>query len=221
MGAMVTVGVVSLNASRSGTRLFAAARDVMAMVRRARSVALVTQKPVVIEYANSTVEDEAMARVEIRAEKLFSSTKSQVAIKNLAGIVIVESESGGEDKDGETLEDVLSPQSISEDVVRGLKLKVVDANEELEIDDSTTKRSKISIFSTADNVSRTYINGEDVEAKKKSEMTEAKQVVFSANGTVSPAHQIWIYPETSSPDKGLCVEVDRFGEPRCKDVDGM
>lgn len=221
MGAMVTVGVVSLESSRAGTRVFAAARDVMAMVRRARSIALVTQKPVVVVYSNATIDDESMARVELRAEKLFSSAASRPAVRNLAGDTVIEAmnESEGE---GETLEDVLSPQSISADVVRGLKLKVLDESQELEATDDGFRHSKISIFSTADNVSRTYVAGEPNQSETKAaDAAEEMQVVFSANGTVNPAHRIWIYPETSTPEKGLCIEVDRFGEPCCADVDGM
>ena len=45
------------------------------------------------------------------------------------------------------------------------------------------------------------------------------RAVFAANGTVDPPHRIWIYPDGSTPEKGLCVTVDRFGEPRCEEVD--
>lgn len=221
MGAMVTVGVVSLESSRAGTRVFAAARDVMAMVRRARSIALVTQKPVVVVYSNATIDDEPMARVELRAEKLFSSLKSRPAVRNLAGDTVIEAINENEGE-GETLEDILSPQSISADVVRGLKLKVLDESQELEASDDGFRHSKISIFSTADNVSRTYVADEPNKPEiKAADAAEEMQVVFSANGTVNPAHRIWIYPETGTPEKGLCIEVDRFGEPRCADVDGM
>ena len=53
MATMVTVGVVSLSSSRGSTRVFAAVRDMMAMIRRARSVALVTQKPALVIYSNA------------------------------------------------------------------------------------------------------------------------------------------------------------------------
>ena len=46
------------------------------------------------------------------------------------------------------------------------------------------------------------------------------KVAFAANGTVDPAHRIWIYPDGSTPEKGYCIEVDRFGEPRCRELEG-
>ena len=149
MAAMVTVGVVSLNASRSATRVFAAGRDVMAMVRRARSLALVTQQPVVVTYSNTTVEDEPCASVVIQAKKLFSSSKRQERVYNLAGEVVLEPEPQDSSAGGDTLEDVLSPESIPSDVVKGLKLKVLDESDELRLPENETRRSKISIFSTS------------------------------------------------------------------------
>ena len=233
MAAMVTVGVVGLNSSRGATRLFGAGRDVMAMIRRARSLALVTQKPVVITYSTATDDGESYAKVEITADKIFNSKRTAERVWNLAGDVVSEPEpDDGEEKSGETLEDVLSPESIPLDVVKGLRIKVLDESDQLQLPENETRRSKISIFSTADNVSRTLnsenkpfrpvvINGEDdvdSSAGSSDEATEEPfSVAFAVNGTVNPPHRIWIYREDSSPEKGICIHVDRFGEPKCED----
>ena len=225
MAAMVTVGVVSVTSSRSATRVFAAGRDVMAMVRRARSLALVTQQPVVVTYSNGTVEEEPCASVVIQAKKLFSASKRQERVFNLAGEVVVEPDTQDSGGGGETLEDVLSPESIPEDVVKGLKVKVLDESDELQLPENETRRSKISIFSTADNVSRTLSSESSADASGDAHAADQAdglddgpfKVAFAANGTVNPPHRIWIYRAESSPEKGICIHVDRFGEPRCDD----
>ncbi len=232
MAAMVTVGVVGLNSSRGATRLFGAGRDVMAMIRRARSLALVTQKPVVITYSTATDDGESYAKVEITADKIFNSKRAAERVWNLAGDVVSEPEpDDGEEKSGETLEDVLSPESIPLDVVKGLRIKVLDESDQLQLPENETRRSKISIFSTADNVSRTLNAAvtapvaEDSDGTKRGDGTlsadegteEPFSVAFAVNGTVNPPHRIWIYREDSSPEKGICIHVDRFGEPKCED----
>ena len=253
MGTMVTVGVVSFTSGRASTSIFAAARDVMAVVSRARSTALVTQKPVVVIFSNGKTADgdEVAAKVEIKAEKFFNSQKSKKAIQNLAGDIIVEGEEPevetkkrklviiereGEDASadvedeseaGETIEEVLSPTQISEEVMKGLKIKVVEQDEEFFVPESETKRSKISIFSTAGAVARSYEvtsttkKSEEEEAIDEEDMDETKEIVFNVNGTVKPPHKIWVYPEGSKPEQGLCIEVDRYGEAKCQGVEGL
>lgn len=264
MGTMVTVGVVSFTSGRASTSVFAAARDVMAVVRRARSTALVTQKPVVVTFSNAIGEDgAACATVEIESEKFFTARKSDKPVQTLDGDIVGENgakedpfkfeserqrqeerraagrekpaEADAEDAAGETLEEVLAPTKISEEVMSGLKIKVLEEDESLVIPENETRKSKISIFSTAGAVSRSYEAGKEQADKDgaaegrtgggaaaEAEGTEEPvKVVFNANGTVKPSHRIWIYPEESTPDKGLCIEVDRYGEPVCKDVEGL
>lgn len=233
MGVMVCAGVVSFNSSRGASRLFATARDVMSMIRRARAVALVTQKPAVIVYSNETVEDEACVKVELQAMKLFTVKTPANPVRTLDGELAGEAEdhesedesSGGEtladEKKGESLEDVLSPQQLPPEVARGVKIKVLEINEDLQLLENESKASKISIFSTADNVSRTLSAeskaGESADLENSTE--SPVKVVFAENGTVRPAHKIWLYEEGSSPEKGILIEVDRFGEPKCASVD--
>ena len=233
LSTMVTVGVAGLNASRASIGTFAATRDVMAIVRRARSVALVTQKPVVVEYSTDKTDDDVHAKVEIHSEKLFKSKSSNVEVTNLDGEVV----SGGEGKDegeaaeGETLAEILSPKGISGDVAKGLRIRA-SANElEGFLSADEVKKSKISIYSTADSVVRSYKLPETPQETTTAGTDEKDEdvddtgsegpfrAVFAANGTVDPPHRIWIYPDGSTPDKGLCITVDRFGEPRCEEVD--
>lgn len=234
LSTMVTVGVAGFNASRASIGTFAATRDVMAIVRRARSVALVTQKPVVVEYSVEKVDDEVCAKVEIHSEKLFKSKSANVTITNLDGEIVSDGEAQGdqESSEGETLAEILSPKGISGDVAKGLRIRA-SANElENFYSADEVKKSKISIYSTADSVVRSYALPEKppettttVESDEKDEQGEDGdsdvpfKAVFAANGTVDPPHRIWIYPDGSKPDKGLCITVDRFGEPRCEEVD--
>ena len=222
MSTMVTVGVVGLHASRGATRKFAATRDVMAMVRRARSMALVTQKSVVLSYANAMRDGEPCATVEIQAAKLFSSKGGAKRVETLAGEVVREAVAAeASEEAGETLEDVLSPQGLPEDLAKGLKLKVIDTTSSLFLPENETRHSKMSIFSTADHISRTLQTGE-VKKDETATATEVEdldapfRVVFSPNGMVSPPHRVWIYREGTPPEDGLVLNVDQFGEVVCE-----
>lgn len=225
MAAMVTVGVVSLGSSRSSMRLFGAGRDAMAMIRRARSMALVTQKPVVIVYENKTVEDEPCASITIKADDLFVAKKSTETVYTLSGEIVREGVDESEDAGGESLRDVLSPDSMPSDVVKGLKIKVEDESDASLLAESESYSSKISIFSTADNVSRTLSaaqptkNEENKEAETSESENEVFSVAFAANGTVTPPHRIRIYAAGGRPEDGIVIHVDRFGEPKCEDFD--
>lgn len=243
LSTMVTVGVAGLNASRASIGTFAATRDVMSMVRRARSVALVTQKPVVVEYSCATVDGEVCARVEIHSEKLFKSKPAAVEVRNLDGEIVSggadEADRAGDgDAEGETLAEILTPKGIPSDVAKGLRIKASSNEIESFFSTDEVKKSKISIYSTADSVMRSYESQEKKSAPAQAaagdagaaaggegtpegdEADEPFKVVFGANGTVDPPHRIWIYPDGSTPDRGLCISVDRFGEPRCEEVDG-
>ena len=142
-----------------------------------------------------------------------------------------EVESAREDAPGEagqTVEDILFAP-IAEDVVRGMCIKVTMGDELLEVEQDEAKRKpKISVFSNVD-----YLIGRYDDAKKKaaaakaeggadgdgaakdappagSDAQEPVKVVWEANGRVEP-HRVWVYPEGSEPDKGLCIRIDRFG----------
>ena len=222
MSTMVTVGVVGLHASRGATRKFAATRDVMAMVRRARSMALVTQKSVVLSYANAMRDGEPCVTVEIQAAKLFSSKGGAKRVETLAGEVVREAVAAeASEEAGETLEDVLSPQGLPEDLAKGLKLKVIDTTSSLFLPENETRHSKMSIFSTADHISRTLQTGEakkdeTAAASEVEDLDAPFRVVFSPNGMVSPPHRVWIYREGTPPEDGLVLNIDQFGEVVCE-----
>ena len=59
--------------------------------------------------------------------------------------------------------------------------------------------------------------GDGSESAADEATEEPFAVAFAVNGTVNPPHRIWIYREESSPEKGICIHVDRFGEPKCED----
>jgi prepilin-type N-terminal cleavage/methylation domain-containing protein len=230
MGAIATVGVISYTSSRSSSRVFAAVRDVMAMVRRARSIALVTQKPAMIIYSNEQTEDETMVKIEIKAEKLFSSNAPKKNVYTISGELVSSADEGEvSEEGGETIEDILSPESLSQEVAKSLKVKVLVGEEELvRQNEGARARSRISIFSTVDNVSRTYVSDEKKNADESGgtsaeevlEVTDAPvKIVFTANGMVDNPHKIWIYPDGKSPEQGYCIEVDKFGEPKCVELE--
>lgn len=236
LSTMVTVGIMGVNSSRASIGTFAAARDVMAAVRRARSVALVTQKPVAVVYSNTTSGDEVAASVEILSEKLFTSKGGQAEVRDLDGEIVRESgEAATGDEEGETLAEILSPKNVPPDVLKGLRISVTKEDEDVVYRPDEAKRSKISIYSTADSVVRSYAEpeksaatqaekGAGTDASEPAEAAPAAdeppfKAVFAANGTVDPPHLIRIYPDGSDPGKGLLVSVDRFGEPRCGEVD--
>ena len=231
IGIMVTASVVNVRAGQGAARVRAATRDVFATIRHARSVALVSQQPSVITYSTETVDDEVCAKVQIDSAKIFSSdaVKSATTLEGDAVSLYDEGpEPSGDDSGGEgqTVEDVLFAP-ISEDVVRGVRIKVLKEGEELEYrEDEAKAKPKISVFSNVDYLIGKLRDARAAETEKKAE--EEKQeavaasaasglddqepvsVVWEVNGRTEP-HRVWVYPNGSSPEKGLCIKVDRFG----------
>lgn len=222
MATMVTVGVVGLGSSRETTRLYGAGRDVMAMIRRARSLALVTQHPVVIEYGNHKADGEESASVKIKAQAIFNKTSAQAAVYNLNGDCVIEVTPAEEEGGGETLREILSPEEIDAEIMNGLVVKVTD---ESRAQDGEERHSKISIFSTADNISRTYSSSEELKKNEGGDGTEESEgdslssVAFQANGMVDVAHRVQIYRAGTSPEEGITIHIDRFGDLKCEDLD--
>ena len=141
---------------------------------------------------------------------------------------------------GSSVEEILFAP-VSEEVVRGMRLKVV-YGEELAVSDSETERTKprISVFSNVD-----YLLGRFKDAKAEAAKQEAAQkeedssskekdkdkdasaaeetgpvsIVWETNGRVEP-HQVWIYPDGAKPEDGLSIRVDRFGGAKVLSGDG-
>ena len=231
---MVTAGVVSVTAGQGAARVKGAARDVVASIRHARSVALVSQEPAVITFANQSRDGETVASVKIDSAKLITDNPATVAT-TLEGDEV---RLGGDDDAaadgaagaGESFADILfSP--VSEDVMQGVRLKVV-TGEEAE-DDSVTVRtaSKISVFSTADYItsryqSKTAAEKAADEEKEESSDTAADEgnatpvsIVWEANGRTEP-HRVWVYRDGTQPESGLLIKVDRFGAVKVLSGDG-
>lgn len=226
IGIMVASSVVNVGAGQRAARIRGAARDIFAVIRHARSTALVTQQPSVITYSTVRIDDEVCAKVEINAARIIGADSVQRAT-TLEGDAVSLSDAGDDSGDasgGLTVEDVLFAP-ISTEVVRGIRIKVLKDGDELDAQqDSARSRPKISVFSNVD-----YLIGKFNDAKRKAaenaevgEDVSAPQavadaedqgevsIVWEVNGRTEP-HKVWIYPDGSSPEKGLCVRVDRFG----------
>ena len=237
MAIMTTVSILSIRAGQGAARMKGAARDIFATIRQARSIALVTQQPAIISYSEREVDGEISAHVEISSTKMVSSS-GPMRVETLSGESVMyggEDDSGADDSSedgdsnpsgGETVEEILFAP-MADETVKGIRIKVTMAGEELESTDvrEEKKAAKISVFSNVD-----YLLGRFDEAKKKSEsekqkeeetttaspvrndaiMQERRDVVWEVNGRCEE-HRVWIYADGESPEKGLCIYVDRFG----------
>jgi type II secretory pathway pseudopilin PulG len=248
MGLMVTVGIVNVRSGQGAARTRGAARDIFAVIRHARSTALVTMQPAVITYSCVMEDEEPVAKIEIHSVRIMGGgndagklqTLSGEPVKTEAETPVADAETPGnpadaaktEEKSGETLEEVLFAP-ISEEIVKGMRLKVVMDGEESEFADAQRRKPRISVFSNVD-----YLLGKFKSAKETSKAEEEKQeiagdktapadgdlqkevsVVWETNGRTDP-HQIWIYPDGSEPHKGLLVKIDRFGGVKVFSGDG-
>ncbi len=236
IASMVTVSVLSVRSGQDAVRMRGAARDVFATIRRARSTALITQKPTVITYSCSEVDGESAIKIEIKSEEIMSTSSGKERVQTLSGAplpaeaaedapVTAESAAAGGpgEEGGESVEEVLF-RPIDEEVVRGMRLKVALGDESLDYGGSgSAAGSKVSIFSTADYLSKMY----GATSKKKQEdaassssgttepsaekgIQEPVSVVWETNGRVEP-HRIWIYADGAEPESGLSIKIDRFG----------
>lgn len=226
IGIMVATSVVNVGAGQRAARVRGAARDIFAVIRHARSTALVTQQPSVITYSTAVVEDEVCAKIEINAAKIMNADMVQSA-STLGGetVSLFDAGAGGGDSSGgQTVEDVLFAP-ISTDVVKGMRLKVLKEGERLEYaQDEARDRPKISVFSNVDYLIGKLKDAKAKEAEEKAEEDrlssasavpdssdqEPVSVVWEVNGRTEP-HRVWIFADGSSPEKGLCIKIDRFG----------
>ena len=233
VGVMAAGVVMSLGQGERTARIRGATRDLFATIRQARSIALVTQQPSIITYSTSSVDGEPCARVEITSSKMIGSGQATRATTLSGREVLIggeESAATGEEGGalasggGETIEEIIFAP-VSDDVVRGMRLKVKMGDELLEYEgDAERERPKISVFSNVD-----YLLGKFKAAQARKETEEEKDdgesaakggsdddaqgpvsIVWEVNGRCEP-HRVWIYPDGSSPEKGLSIKVDRFG----------
>ena len=225
---IVATAVVGLNSGTDAARLRGSVRDIFATIRQARTTALVTQNPCVLTYSVGKVDGEPCAKVEIVSAKMFGANPV-TTVETLSGETIEIGDGQNGDEGGETMEEILFAP-ISDDVVKGIVLKVLKEGEQLEETerDAEKNRPKISVFSNVD-----YLIGRYSESKKESEEKESAEeeksgasdtskfssgdddqpptsVVWEVNGRCEP-HRVWVYRAGKSPDSGLQIRVDRFG----------
>lgn len=258
MGTMVTVGLVSVRAGQKSARIKGAVRDVYALMRRARSTALVTQQPAVITYDNVEVEEENCASVTIVSAKVIDTENAASDVITLTGAplkgkeevdtatarpVIMRKEDksaakSGEESapaastGGETLEEVLFAP-VSQDVVKGVVVKALTGDAELEASGGMVQKSSISVFSTTSYLVNRLQQQKSAEAAKKQE-SEKKEaaaakaveerpapvsIVWETNGRTD-AHKVWVYPQGKRPEDGMLLKVDRFGGIKVLNGDG-
>lgn len=240
LGTMVTLGVVSVASGQGAVRVKSATRDVFAAVRRARSTALVTQQPVVVEYSTAVEDEQSVIRIKVTSVQMMDSGVDLSRVRTLTGEPLAsapepvpvqraegapEASGAGNNAQGDTLEEYLFAE-VASDTVKGMRIKVVKG-EELE-GEVPVRRSRASVFSNVDYLLGKYeANRKKTEAEAETkekddsfssdsasssgpEPTEPVSVVWAENGRVDP-HRIWVYAEGKNPEDGLCINIDRFG----------
>ena len=225
---IVATAVVGLNSGTDAARLRGSVRDIFATIRQARTTALVTQNPCVLTYSVGKVDGEPCAKVEIVSAKMFGANPV-TKVETLSGETIDIGDGQSGEEGGETMEEILFAP-ISDDVVKGIVLKVLKEGEQLEESEREAEknRPKISVFSNVD-----YLIGRYNDAKKEAESKETEEeektggadtsgfssgdddqpptsVVWEVNGRCEP-HRVWVYRAGKSPESGLQIRVDRFG----------
>ena len=254
MGLMVTVGIVSVRSGQDASRIKGATRDIFASIRQARSIALVTQRPAIRTYSTGESDGEVVAKVEITSARLMDSgvDLSKVrtvtgqplkSVENVASVAAAADDKGAEGDakpeggEGSTLEEVLFAP-IDEDVVKGVRVKVIVGEGSLETSDDAP-RPRISVFSNVDYLLGKFKEARKTEEGKKDEGESARpdsspsaasasagepaqepvSVVWESNGRVEP-HKVWIYADGKNPESGLCIKVDSFGAAKVVSGDG-
>jgi type II secretory pathway pseudopilin PulG len=85
MGLMVTVGIVNVRSGQGAARTRGAARDIFAVIRHARSTALVTVQPAVITYSCVMEDEEPVAKIEIHSAKILGGNIDTEKLQTLSG----------------------------------------------------------------------------------------------------------------------------------------
>lgn len=238
MAMMVSVAAVSVRSGQDAARVKGAARDLMAAIRHARSMALVMMQPTVITYSTKRIDGEICAQVSVEGAKLLSASSSDT-VETLSGEIVrrdgspvdgqaavkpVEEaeESAIGEKGGESMEDILFVP-VSDDVVKGVRIKVTMGDELLRTEEEEERKTnRISVFSNVDYLLGKYKEKKAEEKKAEEESAadappaetdedqEPVSLVWEANGRCDP-HRVWVYLDGKKPESGLCIKVDRFG----------
>lgn len=236
VGVMVFATAVSATGKTDAARLRGATRDIFAMLRRARSTALMTQQPVIVSYSSESDDGEVVTKVDITSSRLMAGIPSRGEIQKLTGGYVISDEPGdadSSDDDSESLsvEDWLF-EPLPVDVVKGVNIKVITSEDELEnVQTTTSRRRNISTWSNTDFLIEKYKKArenaappkevdadaapnarETEESKNLSEesLQEKVSVVWESNGRVK-AHEIKVFLAGSTIEDALTIKVDRFG----------
>lgn len=235
IGIMVAASVASVRQGQNAARIRGATRDIFALIRHARSVALVSQEPAIVTYSTVHEDDEVLAKIDVNCAKLMS-TAGAVRAQTLEGETVVV---GGEEPvadaavgygdeavesgEGESVEDILFAP-ISSDVVRGIRIKVLMEDEELAEREEARAKPKISVFSNVDYLIGRFREAKREEAEKAKAAEEESapvaaaveedqaevSVVWEVNGRTTP-HRVFVYADGRNPEDGLEIVIDRFG----------
>lgn len=238
MAMMVSVAAVSVRSGQDAARVKGAARDLMAAIRQARSMALVMMQPTVITYSTKRIDGEICAQVSVEGAKLLSASSSDT-VETLSGEIVRRDgspvdgqaaakpgeeaeESAIGDKGGESMEEILFAP-VADDVVKGVRIKVTMGDELLRTEEEEERKAnRISVFSNVDYLLGKYKEKKAEEKKAeeesaadappagKDEDQEPVSLVWEANGRCDP-HRVWVYLDGKKPESGLCIKVDRFG----------
>ena len=238
MAMMVSVAAVSVRSGQDAARVKGAARDLMAAIRQARSMALVMMQPTVITYSTKRIDGEICAQVSVEGAKLLSASSSDT-VETLSGEIVRRDgspvdgqaaakpgeeaeESAIGEKGGESMEEILFAP-VANDVVKGVRIKVTIGDELLRTEEEEERKTnRISVFSNVDYLLGKYKEKKAEEKKAeeesaadappagKDEDQEPVSLVWEANGRCDP-HRVWVYLDGKKPESGLCIKVDRFG----------
>lgn len=238
MAMMVSVAAVSVRSGQDAARVKGAARDLMAAIRQARSMALVMMQPTVITYSTKRIDGEICAQVSVEGAKLLSASSSDT-VETLSGEIVRRDgspvdgqaaakpgeeaeESAIGEKGGESMEEILFAP-VANDVVKGVRIKVTMGDELLRTEEEEERKTnRISVFSNVDYLLGKYKEKKAEEKKAeeesaadappagKDEDQEPVSLVWEANGRCDP-HRVWVYLDGKKPESGLCIKVDRFG----------
>ena len=247
MAMMVSVAAVSVRSGQDAARVKGAARDLMAAIRHARSMALVMMQPTVITYSTKRIDGEICAQVSVEGAKLLSASSSDT-VETLSGEIVRRDgspvdgqaaakpgeeaeESAIGEKGGESMEDILFAP-VSDDVVKGVRIKVTMGDELLRTEEEEERKTnRISVFSNVDYLLGKYKEKKAEEKKAeeesaadappagKDEDQEPVSLVWEANGRCDP-HRVWVYLDGKKPESGLCIKVDRFGAAKILSGEG-
>ena len=185
IGIMTTGAILAVAAGQKAIRVKGAARDVFAAIRQARSVALVTQKPAIVNYSTSFEDGEPCAVVEIVSAKLMDTQSDRSNVQTITGHPLKDADDEAEKKPaaksdeeakgdvpgqegGKSIEDILFAP-VDAEVVRGMRLKVLHGDECLEASAEDRPKPKVSVFSNVDYLLGRYKESKKAEEKKKAE----------------------------------------------------